>query len=113
MIIKSEKKEPTSPYRICDWKFEIVGLLWLPKGEFTHCAFCGCRIKYPVLLKRNDGTLWRVSRYCIGKVGLELPSKIPTAIRTKDRLKYKEVEEQPKVEEGEEDYFSLDECFED
>jgi len=109
-------KDKPSFTPIPDAYFEIIGLLRLEEGEFTHCAFCGCRIKYPILGRRNDGTLWRVSRYCIQKVDLELTGKEKTFVLVKegDTFKYKEVEEeQPKVEEEEEEYFSLDDVFED
>ena len=110
-----KRGEPTFAEIIYDATFEVVGLLRLKEGEFAHCCFCGNRMKYPVLLRRlTDRSTWKVGKICIGRVGLELTGKEKTVVSVEGTQRYKEVEEeQPKVEEDEEDYFSLDDVFED
>ena len=139
-----------------DHKFEIVGIGDTPEGTYTHCAFCGLRIKHIVYLKRlTDATFWKVGHTCVGKVGLEVtestkrlrfrrepkpPPPPPKVEKPKpmtndeldklvakwEREKKEEEDEEfrkeieglvkgekkPKDEEGE-DYFSLDDVFED
>jgi len=109
--------ELTFEERVYNAKFEVVGAGTMPKGEFAHCAFCGCRLIHFVLLKRlTDNSTWKVGNTCIGRVGLTLPKLLKKVVIVRNTKKYKRVEEQPKTEEVEKDeegYFSLDECFED
>lgn len=108
-----ERKEPTFADKLHDARFEIVGVGTMPKGEYFWCSFCGNRAKHFVLLRRTtDDTTWKVGKWCVGKVGLEVPKKAKRVIIKREKTVYRKGE-QAKDEEDEEDYFSLDEFFED
>lgn len=110
-----KSKKPTFEEVAFDATFKIVGVEVLQQEEkYAWCSFCGGRLRHPVLLERNDGKAFRVGKTCIGRVGLELTGSEKTVVKRK-RPKVAEPKprvEEPKVEEGE-DYFSLDDVFED
>ena len=106
---------PTYEEVTYDKTFRIVGVEVLQQEEkYAWCSFCGGRLRHPVLLERNDGKAFRVGKTCIGRVGLELTGSEKTVVKRKrpKEAKPKPRVEEPKVEEGE-DYFSLDDVFED
>jgi len=101
-----ERREPNFAEIIHDAKFEILGVGDMPEGEYFWCSFCGNRAKHFVLVRRaSDNSTWKVGKFCVDKVGLELTGKESAVIVKRPG--------QPKVEEEEEEYCSLDEFFED
>ena len=50
-------------------KFKIIDVCSLPKGEHSWCDFCGGRLMYYVLLKREDGKKVKVGMSCVEKAG--------------------------------------------
>ena len=98
-----ERKEPNWEEIIYDAKFEVIGVGDMPKGEFAHCAFCGCRLIHFVALKRlTDNSTWKVGKTCIGRVGLSLPKSVKRVVIKRDTKKFKKVEEQPEKPEKKE-----------
>jgi len=87
--------ELTFEERVYDARFEVVGVGKMPEGEFFWCSFCGNRAKHFILVKKlTDNTTWKVGKFCVGRVGLELTGKEKTVIVKRDTKKYKRVEEQ-------------------
>lgn len=118
---EERKDKPGFAEIIHDARFEILGVGTMPEGEYFWCAFCGNRAKRFVLLKRlTDNTTWKVGKACICRVGLTLPKSVKRVVIKREaevtppKVVNKKVQpEGKKAEEGEEDYFSLDDVFED
>jgi len=109
------KDKPNFAETLHDAKFEILGVGTMPEGEYFWCSFCGNRAKRFVLVKKlTDNTTWKVGKWCVGRVGLEVPKSVKKVVIKREKTVYRKGE-QPEIEEEEEEeeYFSLDDVFED
>jgi len=80
--------------------WEVVGIGDSPKGTFTWCAFCGCRIKHCILVRRLiDDACFKVGRDCVGRVGLEVPKDVRRLRFRRDPVPLYRKVEKPKERE--------------
>lgn len=86
-----------------DYTFEIVGIGDTPEGTYTHCAFCGVRIKHLVYLKRlPDKTFWKVGHSCVNRVGLYVTESTKRLHFRREPKPPRPKVEEPKVEKPKE-----------